>query len=333
MGRPSSSGKAEELTRTVGAEDPTRAHHRTDRVRARRRFDEVECTVSHLLRFPHPALRGRRYGEALLQGLAARGIGPVADGVLEIGGGAGHVAEACWRRDAGPVTGARWISLDLSPVLLDAQRRRLLAVGAVPDAVPRGAHPGWSAVRADALALPLRSGSFRGLILGNEMLADLPVRDGVNWGAIQLVREVARVLAPGAAAAFTEFGGDFPPGPVTLTAGSRADEHTEWSIDFRQLRTAARECGLEAEELPLHELLRADLSVRCASYTDLWRLRRFVSCEVFAAPAEEVRQRHPLLSRLLALELPPLGSPRWPDATAPAGFAQLFRALLLRQRR
>jgi len=34
---------------------------------------------------------------------------------------------------------------------------------------------------------------------------------------------------------------------------------------------------------------------------------------------------------VLALELPPLGSPRWPDATAPAGFAQLFRALILRQ--
>jgi hypothetical protein len=34
---------------------------------------------------------------------------------------------------------------------------------------------------------------------------------------------------------------------------------------------------------------------------------------------------------MLALELPELGSPRWPDATAPAGFAQLFRALLLRK--
>ncbi|HUJ25213.1 MAG TPA: hypothetical protein VLW85_04290 [Myxococcales bacterium] len=52
-------------------------------MRARRRFDEVECTVSHLLRLPHPALKGRRYGEALLQGLAARGIGPGRSGVLD----------------------------------------------------------------------------------------------------------------------------------------------------------------------------------------------------------------------------------------------------------
>ncbi|MFL5309908.1 MAG: class I SAM-dependent methyltransferase [Myxococcales bacterium] len=333
MGRPPAGGKAEELTPAAPGEDATRAHHRTDRLPVRRRFDEVECTVSHLLRFPHPALGGRRYGEALLQGLAGRGIGPGPDGVLEIGGGAGHLAEAAWRGEAGPFTGSRWTSLDLSPTLLRAQRRRVLAEGAEAPAVPRGAHSRWSGVRADALALPLRSASFRGLVLGNEMLADLPAHGGVSAGAVQLVREVARVLARGGAAAFTEFGGDFPPAAVDLTDGTRAGRHTEWSIDFRQLRAASAECQLEVEELPLHELLRADLSVRCASYTDLWRLRRFVSCEVFAAPAEDVRRRHPVLSRLLALELPPLGSPRWPDAGAAAGFAQLFRALLLRQRR
>jgi hypothetical protein len=152
----------------------------------------------------------------------------------------------------------------------------------------------------------------------------------VNTGAIALVRECARVLAPGGAAVLTEFGGDFDPGPVRLLAALGQGEHVEWSIDFRQLRTAAAEAGFRVEELPLHELIGADLSVRCASYTDLWRLRRLTSCEVFAAPAEQVRSRFPWLSRLLALELPPLGSPRWPDATAPAGFAQLFRALILR---
>src|SRR5438067_7591886 len=104
MGRPPAGGKAEELTRAAPAEDATRAHHRLDRLPARRRFDEVECTVSHLLRHPHPALGGRRYGEALLQGVAARGIVPGWSGVLEIGGGAGHIAEAAWRGDAGIFT-------------------------------------------------------------------------------------------------------------------------------------------------------------------------------------------------------------------------------------
>jgi SAM-dependent methyltransferase len=307
-------------------EDPTHAHHRLDRLPARRRFDEVECTVSHLLRFPHPALRGRRYGEALLQGIAARGIGPGRSGIIEIGGGAGHIAEAAWRGDAGAFSGSPWISLDLSPALVAAQQRRMLE-----PSQPRGAHARWSGVRADAVALPLRSASFEGLILANEVIADLPVENGRNTGAIALVRELARVLAPGSAAMLVEFGGDFEPGPVRLLAARGQGEHVEWSIDFRQLRAAAAGAGLRAEELPLHELLDADLSLRCASYTDLWRLRRVTSCEVFAAPAEEVRRRYPLLSRLLALELPPLGSPRWPDATAPAGFAQLFRALILRR--
>src|SRR2546427_1213622 len=101
----------------IAVEDPNRAHHRRDRLAARRRFDEVECTISHLLRFPHPALRGRRYGEALLQGIGERGIGPGRSGVLEIGGGTGHLAESAWRGDAGPFTQVRWTSLDLSPAL------------------------------------------------------------------------------------------------------------------------------------------------------------------------------------------------------------------------
>jgi SAM-dependent methyltransferase len=307
-------------------EDPNRAHHRTDQLPARRRFDEVECTVSHLLRFPHPALGGRRYGEALLQGIAAHGLRPGRSGVLEIGGGAGHIAEAAWRGDAGPFTRARWTALDLSPALIAAQRNR-----ALEGTQPGGAHPRWAGVRGDALELPVRSRSIDGLVLANEVMADLPVQDGRNAGAVRLVQELGRVLAPGGGAVLSEFGGDFEPGPVRLLAAFGKGEHVEWSIDFRQLRAAATQAGLAVAELPLHGLLGADLSVRCASYTDLWRLRRLASCEVFAAPEAEVRRRFPLLSRVLALELPPLGSARWPDATAPAGFAQLFRALILRQ--
>jgi SAM-dependent methyltransferase len=307
-------------------EDATRAHHRLDRLSARRRFDEVECTVSHLLRLPHPALRGLRYGEALLQSVSARGLLPGGSGAIEIGGGAGHIAECAWRGEAGAFTQCRWTSLDLSPALLASQQRRLLE-----KSQPRGAHERWQGVRADAVFLPLRTGSIDGLILANEVIADLPVDQGRNTGALQLVRELWRVLAPGGSAVLIEFGGDIAPGTVHLYAALGEGEHVEWSIDFRDLRALASELGFRVEENPLHELLGADLAVRCASYTDLWRLRRFAKCEVFAAPEDDVRQRFPILSRMLALELPPLGSPRWPDATAPAGFAQLFRALILRK--
>ena len=307
-------------------EDPNRAHHRLDRLPARRRFDEVECTISHLLRFPHPALGGRRYGEALLQGIAARGVRPGRCGVLEIGGGAGHLAEAAWRGNAGPFTQSRWTSVDLSPALLHAQRRRVRE-----PSQPGGPHRRWNGIRADAVSLPLRIGSFDGLILANEVIADLPTARGRNLGAIALVREIARVLAPGGGAVLTEFGGDFEPGPLHLVGARAEGEHVEWSIDFRQLREAGIAAGLTVAQLPLHQLIGADLSLRCASYTDLWRLRRLTTCDVFAAPEADVRRRFPLLSRLLALELPELGSPRWPDATAPAGFAQLFQALVLRR--
>jgi SAM-dependent methyltransferase len=318
------------VTNDPRLEDETRAHHRQDRLSPGRRFDEVECTISHLLRHPHPALQGRRYGEALLQGLAARGIGPGRNGVLEIGGGMGHIAECAWRGDAGPFTGVPWMSLDLSPRLLTAQRQRLLAARFGNVVAPRGPHRAWRGIRADAMALPVRR--FDGLLLANEVIADLPVQGGANTGAIALVGEIARVLAPSGAAVLIEFGGDFPPSPIELVAGAGAGRHVEWSIDFQKLREAARDAGLAVEQVPLHELLRADLSVRCASYTDLWRLRRFARCEVFAAPENEVRRRFPWLSRLLLLELPPLGSPRWPDALARGGFAQLFHALILRQR-
>src|SRR5205814_1873542 len=115
---------------------------------------------------------------------------------------------------AGPFTQVRWTAIDLSPALIAAQRRR-----AQEPSQPAGRHLRWSGLRADCLQLPLASHSVDGLILANEVIADLPVESGRNTGAI----------------------------------------------------------------------------------------------------------------RVIALKLPPLGSPRWPDASAPAGFAQLFRALILRQ--
>src|SRR5438105_9334948 len=216
------------------AEDPTRAHHRTDRLSARRRFDDVECTVSHLLRLPHPALGGRRYGEALFRGIAARGISPGPDGVLEIGGGTGHVAEAVWRGDAGSFTGIRWTSLDLSPALLGAQRRRLLAIGAPAGSVPRGPHRAWTGVRADAVALPLGSRAFRGLILANEVMADLPAYEGRNAGPCSSCarspacsRAAARPCSPSSAAIFRRGRSISRPVPAAVsTTHGRSDSVT-----------------------------------------------------------------------------------------------------------
>ena len=61
-------------------------------------FDHLETTLSHLLRVPHPALRGRTYGQALIDVLIERGAIPEGRvRVLEIGAGLGPLAGKIWR--------------------------------------------------------------------------------------------------------------------------------------------------------------------------------------------------------------------------------------------
>jgi len=135
-------------------------------------------------------------------------------------------------------------------------------------------------------------------------------------------RELSRVLAPGGAAVLTEFGGDFDPARSDCSRPSPG--RARRMVDRLPLAPRARPAGC-AEEVPLHALLGADLSVRCASYTDLCGCAASLPASV--APRAEVRRRFPVLSRVLALELRARLA-AWPDATGPAGFAQLFRALI-----
>jgi hypothetical protein len=91
--------------------------------------------------------------------------------------------------------------------------------------------------------------------------------------------------------------------------------------------------GFEVERLKVADLIGLDRSVRVASYHDLLRLRRLVrDLPIVAFPKAELEQRHPVLTRLFALELPPIGSPAFPHPGTAGGFAQLFEALLLRKR-
>jgi len=293
-----------------------RRHYQHDRIDADWRFDRVETTVSHLLREPHRALGGRAYGPALLDGLDALGAGPDPEGaVWEIGGGAGWLASTC--QDARP--GLRWGGLDVSRAALAAQRRR--AAG--------------SFVRADCVALPWADRSMSGLVLANEVLADLPVSDGRNVGALQLVEELGRVLEPGRGrAALVEFGSlaaDAVVEGVPMWAEAGRGDHLEWTIRFADLLDLARALGMRARCVPLFEVLGVDPSVRVASYLDLRRLQAAGGrAPTIARTAEDIARHHPLLTRLFAFEFPEIGSPRWPDPGAPVGAAQAFQALLIK---
>jgi SAM-dependent methyltransferase len=294
--------------------------YRKDRLSPVERFDEVETTMSHLLRRPHPALGGRSYGSALFHALRERGYLEAQSAMLEVGAGAGFVS-AAFARESGD--SLRYTFADLSRPLLSIQRQQV---------------PGARAIRADAERLPLRDASFRGLVLANEVIADLETtRDGrgalVNSGALRFAAELHRVLTPGGTACLTEFGGDFRPKGVWLSGAMGRGGHLEHSIHFGELESSCRALGFEVERLKVADLLGLDRSVRVASYHDLLRLRRLVrDLPIYAFPKAELEARHPLLTRFFRFELPPIGSPDFPHPGTHGGFAELFEALLLRKR-
>lgn len=310
--------------------------YRDDALSPETRFDQVETTISHLFREPHVALGGRSYGGALFAALAARGLVPERQ-VTEIGGGMGHVAEAMIAAAGDPRLRYRFV--DLSPALLAAQRARV---------------PSAETVRAHAESLPFEDGSITGLFLANEVIADLRVEPArsdeaasriarygldvraegeINVGALTLLEQIARVLAPGAAACLTEFGGDFEIGSVELGISFRKARHTEFSIRFDHLAKAARALGFASVEVVLlADLLGIDRAVRVTSYPDVVRLRFWnPKLPVLAHTREAIERQHPWLTRFFAFELPEIGSPIFPNATTQGGFCQVFRALLLRR--
>ena len=233
-------------------------------------FDHEETTLSHLLRVAHPALRGRTYGEALIDALIARDAVPASESgpvrVLEIGAGLGYVARDAIARLRGAGRQVAYTIVEVSPPLEAAQRARL------------GHDATW--VTGDALEVALPDGGFD-LILCNEMVGDLPATklsrtdiglalDGTGEvdraalrpysreaaeldvrlddapepfylqnGAFALTAKIARWLAPGGAAVITEFG-DTNAWPKLSTHL----DHPELSTHFGQLLQVARGAGL-----------------------------------------------------------------------------------------
>lgn len=247
-------------------------YHRDEIADADAQFDHQETTLSHLLRVPHPALRGRTYGQALVDALLARGAIP--DGrvrVLEIGAGLGYVARDAIARLRGAGREVEYTIVELSPALAAAQRERL------------GGDAAW--IAGDALAADLRvpEAAFE-LVLANEMAGDLPAQrvaradlglspEGgtvdrarlralgggaalgadlgvvlddapdpayLQTGAWELVARIARWLAPGGTAVVTEFG-DTAAWPKLSTHL----DHPELSTHFGQLLQIARGAGLQ----------------------------------------------------------------------------------------
>lgn len=250
-----------EVGAELGAAPDLGDYHRRVIADPARQFDQAETTLAHLLRRPHPALDGRTYGQALIDGLVARGL-QTGDAlrVLEIGGGTGDLAVAVTAalRSAGAEPAYQIV--ELSPALAAAQRQRGLEV-----------------IDGDVLEVELPAAGFD-LIIANEMIGDLPAEAGpharawierfgldaegatdetlVNTGAFRLLERIGQWLAPGGMAVLTEFGELH-----TWPRISTHLDHPEVSIRFGHLDAVAAGLGLETEYVFVIDLLdmRRDL--------------------------------------------------------------------------
>lgn len=234
-------------------------------------FDDRETTVAHAFALPHPALGGQTYGARLFAALDGRGLVPHVARILEIGPGTGELARRWTEASDEQDKASDYLRLDRSPELLAAQGRMA---------------PRTRGIAGNATELPVADASLD-LILCNEVIADLeavpydpaepvwpgsPVAELVarlerykleslppgsfyNLGALKLIEELARALAPGGAAFVSEFGA-----PDEIPTETAQLDHPEVSICFGHLLVAARALGLEATLLPLPELLEMDLS-------------------------------------------------------------------------
>ncbi|MBW1997347.1 MAG: class I SAM-dependent methyltransferase [Deltaproteobacteria bacterium] len=246
-------------------------------------FEEVEMTVSHLYRDPHPALDNMSYG--------ARFAGIIMDEnrlregmkVLEVGGGTGIFGREFLRevkRRAPEVYGTmQYTFFDISPVLLKSQEennrehreRVLFQTGNIRNR--QGLNAGYD------------------LVIANEMIADLPVvrmareeldEDGpasegwtmgkrlgldfsdapplfiLNLGALDFIVHLAGLLNPGGCAYIVEYGSTWAY-PKAYQVGN----HREHSIHFGHLLKAARELGLGARlgDLPRFLKFQGELEV------------------------------------------------------------------------
>ena len=134
---------------------------------AERQFREVETTLSHLFRNPHPLLGGLSYADRITDDLVRRGmLHAETRDILEVGAGLGHFAAGVLARlrDHHPAIfdGLSYTIFDLSPALRAAQQERLTAAG-LADRVT------WQAGNAETLDRPDASAD---LILCNEVIGD-----------------------------------------------------------------------------------------------------------------------------------------------------------------
>jgi SAM-dependent methyltransferase len=240
-------------------------------------FDFIEPTVNHSFRFPHEALGGLDYGSRFCLSTLTPEVVPLlghADqlDVLEVGGGTGSFARSFIKQAANSKAQLNYHILDLSPALMENQRKVL------SELLPASSH-----FHQDATEFDLPGRTFD-LIVSNEVIADFPVApvrrgndrswqgDGarylekydlsdkdapdsfmVNAGVFRFIERAWKHLKPGGTLIVSEYGSEhrYPEASFNLN-------HDEYTIHFGHVAACAASLGFQCRLLTLTEFLGLD---------------------------------------------------------------------------
>ncbi len=316
-----------------------------------RQFDLIETTISHLFRFPHPALQGLSYGAAFCKRTLERKLLTNEHKIIvEVGGGLGNFAHDFLVQLHKEQAQRPYVILDISPELQNRQKAILKDF------------PNVYFHLADAQQLPFQNQEIEGLVVSNEVIADF---DSVelsaeewnsseepdikffhnaisapkekilfNTGAINFVKDLHRVLAPKSTAIITEHG-LWEDSRVTLTGrpGSPDTSHLEFSINWKHIYYLAEGLGFSCEMETLIDFLLFDKEVEVANLNDSRALNKVdPAFPIAAIPVSLLYQAFGDLDLRSAagLRLPKVGAEGFPDDnTLP--FYQSFQTLILKK--
>jgi len=251
------------------------SYHRTEINNPARQFEEVEMTVSHLYREPHPALQEKSYGARFARVLMEDGSVGKGFRILELGCGTGIFGRDFLREVKNAAPGVykslSYTFFDISRVLAKSQEEKNKEHVEIV-----------SFQTGDACTHTFPENAYD-LIITNEMIADLPVvkltkkgrpRNGpatdgrdmgkrlgldfsdappqflLNLGALRLLTAISQTLRPGGKAYIVEYGS-----PFGYPEARHVTNHIEYSIHFGHMLTAAENLGLEVKLRGLHEFL------------------------------------------------------------------------------
>jgi SAM-dependent methyltransferase len=240
-------------------------------------FDFIEPTVNHGFRFPHEALGGLDYGSRFCLSTLTPDVVPLLNDVdhldmLEVGGGTGSFARSFITQAANSKTQLNYHILDLSPALMENQRKVLSRL------LPESSH-----FHQDATEFDLPGHTFD-LIVSNEVIADFPVApvqrdndkkwqgDGayylekydlsdddapesfmVNAGVFRFIERAWNHLKPGGTLIVSEYGSE-----QRYPAASFILNHDEYTIHFGHVAACAAKVGFQCRLMTLKEFLGLD---------------------------------------------------------------------------